>query len=164
MKGRVFGLKCYGSLAEYDPATHSLRTYQCSFIEGLDELSATLPKSGMMRNGRLYPQPIWVRPISAKESGLWRTPDTCAGGTMSEEMSNYVADNKLKRPSGQHHSLRLQDQVRNPKLWPTPNTRDTRRGCNQRQLATEIAPTGKLNPMWVEWLMGFPSGWTDLED
>jgi hypothetical protein len=23
---------------------------------------------------------------------------------------------------------------------------------------------GKLNPMWVEWLMGFPIGWTDLED
>jgi hypothetical protein len=22
---------------------------------------------------------------------------------------------------------------------------------------------GKLNPMWVEWLMGFPTGWTDLE-
>jgi hypothetical protein len=25
-------------------------------------------------------------------------------------------------------------------------------------------PTGKLNPTWVEWLMGFPLGWTDLED
>jgi hypothetical protein len=23
---------------------------------------------------------------------------------------------------------------------------------------------GQLNPMWVEWLMGFPLGWTDLED
>ena len=23
---------------------------------------------------------------------------------------------------------------------------------------------GKLNPMWVEWLMGFPLGWTDCED
>jgi len=22
---------------------------------------------------------------------------------------------------------------------------------------------GKLNPRWVEWLMGFPLGWTDLE-
>jgi hypothetical protein len=27
---------------------------------------------------------------------------------------------------------------------------------------TEIG--GQLNPMWVEWLMGFPEGWTDLED
>ena len=23
---------------------------------------------------------------------------------------------------------------------------------------------GKLNPTWVEWLMGFPAGWTDLKD
>jgi hypothetical protein len=23
---------------------------------------------------------------------------------------------------------------------------------------------GKLNPTWVEWLMGFPLGWTDLEE
>jgi hypothetical protein len=22
--------------------------------------------------------------------------------------------------------------------------------------------TGQLNPTWVEWLMGFPLGWTDL--
>jgi DNA (cytosine-5)-methyltransferase 1 len=26
-----------------------------------------------------------------------------------------------------------------------------------------IEGTGSLNPTWVEWLMGFPDGWTDLE-
>lgn len=26
----------------------------------------------------------------------------------------------------------------------------------------EKAPSGQLNPDWVEWLMGFPAGWTDL--
>ena len=25
-------------------------------------------------------------------------------------------------------------------------------------------PAGSLNPTWVEWLMGYPEGWTDLED
>jgi hypothetical protein len=24
--------------------------------------------------------------------------------------------------------------------------------------------SGSLNPQWVEWLMGYPEGWTDLED
>ena len=24
--------------------------------------------------------------------------------------------------------------------------------------------SGTLNPMWVEWLMGYPIGWTDLKD
>jgi hypothetical protein len=23
---------------------------------------------------------------------------------------------------------------------------------------------GQMNPQWVEWLMGFPLEWTDLED
>jgi hypothetical protein len=99
---------------------------------------------------------------------------------MSEEMSDYVADNKLKRPSGQHHSLRLQDQVRNPKLWPTPTSRDWKDGrkvydrkkdgtATQDTLGRRLAAmgetvSGQLSPMWVEWLMGFPSGWTGLED
>jgi hypothetical protein len=29
----------------------------------------------------------------------------------------------------------------------------------------ELTPRGRiglLNPTWVEWLMGFPTGWTDL--
>jgi hypothetical protein len=24
--------------------------------------------------------------------------------------------------------------------------------------------TGSLNPTWVEWLMGYPAGWTDCGD
>jgi hypothetical protein len=26
-----------------------------------------------------------------------------------------------------------------------------------------IKTSGKLNPTWVEWLMGFPLEWTDLK-
>ena len=26
-----------------------------------------------------------------------------------------------------------------------------------------VAAGGKLNPTWVEWLMGWPLGWTDLQ-
>lgn len=36
----------------------------------------------------------------------------------------------------------------------------THGGKNHRSLRTDVA--GQLNPMWVEWLMGFPPGWTDL--
>lgn len=36
----------------------------------------------------------------------------------------------------------------------------------ENKLATVDPSTigGKLNPTWVEWLMGFPLGWTDLGD
>jgi hypothetical protein len=51
--------------------------------------------------------------------------------------------------------------------WPTPTVWD---GAGKPNTAPEGGPNlstvvgGQLNPMWVEWLMGFPLGWTDLED
>jgi hypothetical protein len=32
---------------------------------------------------------------------------------------------------------------------------------NARPLSEQIG--GSLNPTWVEWLMGWPLGWTDLK-
>jgi hypothetical protein len=28
----------------------------------------------------------------------------------------------------------------------------------------KVEGSGQLNPTWVEWLMGFPLGWTDCQD
>jgi hypothetical protein len=58
------------------------------------------------------------------------------------------------------------------KLVPTPTARDSKsgkgktqsdRGRKNGQSLSEVSG-GQLNPQWVEWLMGFPDGWTDLED
>ena len=57
------------------------------------------------------------------------------------------------------------------KLFPTPTARDWKdRGKNtnyekakeKRRLAGAVG--GQLNPPFVEWLMGYPIGWTELED
>lgn len=51
------------------------------------------------------------------------------------------------------------------KLWPTPTARDHRSASTsgiQREggpLLPEVVG-GLLNPLWVEWLMGLPIGWT----
>ncbi|ALW89637.1 hypothetical protein AUC44_12615 [Deinococcus actinosclerus] len=61
------------------------------------------------------------------------------------------------------------------KRWPTPTASPWRSGRassatlerNSRPLSEVAAQgeaSGQLNPLWVEWLMGFPPGWTDLED
>ncbi len=49
-------------------------------------------------------------------------------------------------------------------MWTTPTAADctgTTGGRNSRSLRTDVG--GQLNPEWVEWLMGFPIGWTDLD-
>lgn len=33
----------------------------------------------------------------------------------------------------------------------------------QERAAMAAGNGGQLNPTWVEWLMGFPLGWTDLQ-
>jgi len=63
-------------------------------------------------------------------------------------------------------------------LWPTPRANkamaavitegaDPDRYPNLETVVKKRDPSvvgGALNPTWVEWLMGFPTGWTDLED
>jgi DNA (cytosine-5)-methyltransferase 1 len=59
------------------------------------------------------------------------------------------------------------------KRWRTPNATDGAKWSNQSQqereqkgqqvrLCHQLSAGGSLNPTWVEWLMGWPLGWTDL--
>ena len=71
------------------------------------------------------------------------------------------------------HSLNLADTVR---MFPTPSANDHKGWSEGHKRANDptnrldfrVEPEkgigGTLNPTWVEWLMGFPSGWTDLKD
>jgi len=50
-------------------------------------------------------------------------------------------------------------------MWPSPTASTggpEPEGKTGRKLATHVV--GSLNPTWVEWLMGYPLGWTDLKD
>ena len=94
---------------------------------------------------------------------FWPTPDTCAGGTGPSQETRK--------------SPRLQDMVK----WATPCARDGKEQTlspslamthadpsKSRQLPRQMSAEspelhgGRLSPMWVEWLMGWPIGWTDL--
>ena len=58
--------------------------------------------------------------------------------------------------------------------WPTPAAQDAKNSTlPPSQMERDTVPGallrsgekagGQLNPTWVEWLMGYPPGWTDLE-
>ena len=73
----------------------------------------------------------------------------------------------------------LAEQVATPEMWPTPtasewkdvgpvgsksHTHMDKRDYLCAKVKDPEQPTGSLNPQWVEWLMGYPIGWTDLKD
>ena len=144
------------SLAKYDHATHSWKTPQCSLLEGLDAYSETWPRWGMMRNGECYPLPTLVHRTCESESGsLLPTPTTIDTGSRFNRSASAGA--KLRPTLG---------ALARFAMWPTPTAHNAKE-LNAPSEATRNTPTlaasvgGKLNPTWVEWLMGWPVGWTD---
>lgn len=180
----ICGLGCEQPLASYDPDTQSWRMSEDISLWGDYKLLESLPKSGMTRNGILYQQPEWVRPIDATESSLWPTP-TAVTRPMEGNVRIYRAKIQAGKMTEEEAEAILgksvwEAQGKMPALWPTPTYGKLSGGTGGMQqieakyLAGEITSEerramragngGKLNPMWVEWLMGFPIGWTDLED
>ena len=166
----TYGLGSEMQLARYDQPTQSWRTSEDISLWGDYKLLESLPKSGMTLSGVLYQQPEWVRPIDENALSSWPTPTT-----QDVEHPNATWNEKMRRvaPNGSTHSMNLADAVQK---WNTPQAHDAKhlyskpKPSGQQMLSNQIYkndPTtagGKLNPMWVEWLMGFPIGWTDLED
>jgi len=152
-----------GWLAKYDRDSCLWRTAQCSLLEDLNESLETLPRSGMTRNGLLWEQPTLALRIRGTEFGLWPTP-TVNGNYNRKGLSltsgDGLATAVIKR------------------MWPTPVCQDSRHAKTRHLnpkckrwttnlgevvMSLECPPvSGSLNPMWVEWLMGWPLAWTDL--
>lgn len=185
-----YGVKWRGSLAKYDPDSRSWKTAQHSLIEDSDESSVIWPRSGMTVDGQCYLLPTLGRRTVASASGLspdgvtaFHTPNTTGldGGSNSRAAlkarrlwQTPVSDDSVNRAQGKFNSRgepKLSAQV----LWPTPHgfSPDGRsngpsgnelgRAVNQslvRPMSEQIG--GSLNPDWVEVLMGWPKGWTDL--
>jgi DNA (cytosine-5)-methyltransferase 1 len=145
------------------------------------KFSTTWPSAGYLSNGIAYQQPTSVRRTSASASGSWPTPQAHDAAKGNAE--------RVGRYGTEHGGRNLNDWVAK---WPTPSARDWKgaptsldtlptnsRSLNEvvrfatpggsrphdtnelsGRLANQIG--GSLNPTWVEWLMGVPTGWTDL--
>ena len=168
------------SFVQYNPDSHSWRMSQAFFPSMMDDtsdaFSETWPRAGTMRDGECYRQPNWELLIKELDSGLWRTPRANESGDYQ-----YSRGNKTKP------TPTLAGQVKSAQTWPTPASRDWKdtpgmayTGVNPdgsirdrtdqlarkvyvRDGGTQTPQTGQLNPSWVEWLMGWPIGWTDLK-
>lgn len=74
---------------------------------------------------------------------IWRTPNAsdALGGRMDSDETIISG----RRPSGVKAQLTLRSDIRKAEIE-----------------AGQPKSKGSLNPDWVEWLMGFPAGWTDV--
>jgi hypothetical protein len=100
---------------------------------------------------------------------------TAKANMMAPSMQKWAAHRNLwPTPSARDHKDtgegrygrgQLPEAVR--ETWPTPTQGDAIRGAGRSAHESNPGPNlrtqagGALNPAWVEWLMGFPPGWTD---
>jgi len=152
-------LKPFAWFANYDRERLCWRTLQGCLLEGWTEFSGRWPRSGMMRNGIAYRLPPLVPRISGTGCSFWPTPNSSKAAndiTLQCSGDGRSKPNKLGWAVGQS--------------FPTPTSRmhkDNGKSpseLNRNSETLAMKAGGQLNPQWVEWLMGFPIGWTDCED
>jgi hypothetical protein len=108
--------------------------------------------------------PISLNDQVAHPKLMWPTPR--ASAAMAEKTEN------IQKRGTQRG--KLEESVAR---WPTPTARDYKDSgkavinSDRNLLPQKVAKKdkeqwvkggGSLNPTWVEWLMGYPKGWTDL--
>lgn len=154
------GANLRASLASYDRVTSSWKMSQLSLFGDSTRCSGIWPRSGLMRNGIAYPLATLAPLTVETESGSLPTPtaDACVGSPPAPHMAERFRDRGSSGSFVEAVAARM---------WPTPTAGDANTaGVNQhthtlgRQVRQEEG-TGGLNPIWVEWLMGYPLGWTD---
>lgn len=111
------------------------------------------------------------------EAANWPTPDATVSND-GEDLESWIARRERERAKGQNGNGMGTPLAIAARLWPTTTagdakasgsrsseTSDAHDGTSLTDATVRAAPTKglKLNPAWVEQLMGFPSGWTLLD-
>lgn len=155
------GLIPYALLERSDPDTVFWKTSQDYLVPPAGvgrgtsaRYSETWPKAGMMLDGACYRRRSWERTISESGSGLWPTPKGSHSGP------DFARINRAKSGGDD-----LATAVARLEKWPTPAARDYRSPNKNDNMGDQLPNRvgGMLNPEWVEWLMGWPIGWTELK-
>lgn len=134
----TYGQNLQTLLGFYDPNTHSWKTSQVTLVLDSEQSLQTWPRAGMTRNGTAYQLPASAHRTYATDFGLL---------------------------------------LHGQELWPTPTamtwatgqraklTRKVQAGIlsEEEKRSLQAGNRGKTNPAFLEWLMGFPIGWTDAE-
>ncbi len=178
---QVYFSKSFASLANFDRDSFSWKTSQLSLFGGLTAFSWSSLRWGTIVDGRLYQPQRWEPRTSESAGSYLPTPMASEGVTNQTDSPGatvrpslgYMAKHKLwptPRTTGLDGGSNSRNAAKKRGMWPTPWASEAERGHgglggnrkeNQYTLSQTIG--GQLNPTWVEWLMGYPSGWTVLD-
>lgn len=185
-KGQDFGGNSIDLSKKSNRSTSSRKMSQPYALEDWTKFSGRSLRSGMMQNGTVYPlQPLALL-TAGTEFGSWPTPTAVwrpmegnvrilrekviAGELSREEAAGIVGKDVFEA------------QGRVPKmLFPTPSTGAALCGgtgnfqtlkkmqsfgiiSEEERKNLSQGDGGKANPDLMEWLMGFPIGWTELNN
>jgi hypothetical protein len=154
------GEKWRASFTKYDPNSSLWKTHQCSLLGDLEPFSETWPAWGLMQDGECWEQIPLVRLIDETEFGL-----------RPNNENFFHTPNTTGLDGGSNSRKALQKR-----LMPTPVCQDSRHATT-RHLNPDckhwesnlgevfVAATGiqKMPASFVESMMGWPLGWTDLK-
>ena len=145
------GGKWQGSFTKYDQDMRSWKTHQCSLLGGLDEFLETWPQWGLMRDGECWEQQTLEQTIRGTESGF--SPNG---------VDSFHTPNTTGLDGGSNSRRALRKKLATPvaRMWKDNGKSPSELNRNSETLAMQAG--GNLNPTWVEWLMGWSLGWTDL--
>lgn len=175
------GAKCAESWAKWDRASCSWKTRRPSLTAALTKSSRPWPRWGMMRAGECWAQSMPALHIEESESGFWPTPlhsEARQGlqirrpGKKGSQVSLTTAVRIFPTPTvnGNYNRKGLTHKSGDGlatavRMYPPPTAQDASNNGGPAQAERNMVPLnavigGPLNPAWVEWLMGWPVGWT----
>ena len=171
------GQKCL----DLSKSSDRLGLLEKTLVDTLNSVSTPYSRTWKVKTtpqGRLVFQLLASVPTTKeKESGLWLTPSkTIISNRSPEAMEKRKKfresiGRKTVNPGNLAEQIQYGNKTTDMKLWPTPTANEDAAGKPtgkmQKMLGNhpEVRKPlggGTLNPMWVEWLMGYPIGFTDL--
>ena len=153
-----YSTKLSGLQKKLSHRLYSLKMCQPLELEVFKKSSEHLPIFGMTVGGLVY-LPQALEPLTEGKDGSYLpTPTASTAGTNGKKKCKLTGKWINPRPS--------LATMASKNLWPTPVATDWKHSSHKqgnrksKNLGAKVG--GKLNPTWVEWLMGFPLEWTVL--
>ena len=124
------------------------------------------------------------RTLNEKGQRISKSSDLVFGANLADQVKMWPTPRACTAMAAENIHNRVNDKFPNLEtlvaqtMWPTPTASLEKHSTKEAYWKNRIQKgrqediqmrvhketgSGSLNPAWVEWLMGYPEGWTDLE-